>query len=118
MKDDTMNLITEITSMIQNGKALEAFEKYYDETVVMQENETEPRIGKEANRKYEEAFFGSIAEWRKASVKSISVGNDVSAVEWEMEMVHKQYGPISRKQVAIQKWRNGKIVSEKFYYSA
>ncbi|MBI2451723.1 hypothetical protein HYV50_01435 [Candidatus Pacearchaeota archaeon] len=44
--------VEELNNMILQGKIMEAFEKFYDENVVMQENSEEPRIGKEINRKF------------------------------------------------------------------
>ena len=40
----------DIKSLVLQGKAMEAFEKYYAEDVVMQENETPATVGKAANR--------------------------------------------------------------------
>ena len=40
----------ELNQMILSGKALEAFEKFYADDLVMQENDQPPRIGKAANR--------------------------------------------------------------------
>lgn len=45
--------ITDLNDLILQGRTMEAFEKYYDNNVVMQENESVPTIGKEANRKRE-----------------------------------------------------------------
>jgi hypothetical protein len=40
----------DIKSLVSQGKAMEAFEKYYGDDVVMQENETPATVGKAANR--------------------------------------------------------------------
>ena len=44
---DTASLDQDLNEMVLNGQALEAFEKYYSEDVVMQENSAEPVVGKE-----------------------------------------------------------------------
>ena len=43
--------VTDLNDLVLQGKAMEAFEKYYDKDIIMQENESQPTIGKEANRK-------------------------------------------------------------------
>ena len=43
---------------VLSGKIMDAFEKYYADDVVMQENSEDPRVGKAANRKAEEEFYG------------------------------------------------------------
>lgn len=47
----------DIKNLVLQGKAMEAFEKYYGDDVVMQENETPETVGKEANRARELDFF-------------------------------------------------------------
>ena len=42
--------INDLNNMILQGKALEAFDKYYHEGVIMQENDNPPRKGKAVNR--------------------------------------------------------------------
>ncbi len=45
-----------LNEMILGGKILDAFEKFYAADVVMQDNNYPPRVGKDENRVYEEAF--------------------------------------------------------------
>ena len=109
--------ITDLNDLILQGKAMEAFEKYYDDDVIMQENESEPAIGKEANRKREEAFLGNITEFRSAQVLKVTLGENTTMVEWQYDYTHKEWGIRNYTQVAVQEWKNGKIVKEKFYYN-
>jgi hypothetical protein len=108
-------MIEDLNSMILAGKGLEAFDKYYGDTVTMQENADELRVGKAANRAYEEAFFGGVTAF-EGKVLNVAVGENVSMVEWYMDITHKDWGNAKRSQVAVQTWKDGKIVSEKFYY--
>lgn len=48
--------------MILQGNALEAFEEFYHDDVVVQENDNPEFVGKAVNRKREEAFFEAITE--------------------------------------------------------
>lgn len=70
--------INHLNQLVLEGKALDAFEMYYNDEVVMQENEAAPTVGKEANRKREPAFFGSITDFRGASVLNVAAGEDVT----------------------------------------
>ena len=49
--------INHLNQLVLNGKLLDAFELYYDDDVVTQENETHPTIGKDQNRKRENEFW-------------------------------------------------------------
>lgn len=109
-------LVEDLVKMINEGKIMEAFEKYYADNIVMQENETAPRVGKDVNREYEKAFVGGIVEFHSGKTLGIAVGDNYSTVESFMDVTHKDWGRVARTQVAVQKWENGKIVNEKFYY--
>ncbi len=110
--------ITDLNDLILQGKALEAFEKYYDDDVVMAENENEPTVGKASNRKREEEFFQSITEFRSAKPLKVTIGNNVTMVEWHYDYTHKDWGVRNYTQISVQEWKDGKIVKEKFYYNA
>lgn len=81
--------INNLNDAILQGKALEAFENYYHEDVVMQENNEAPTIGKTANRKREKVFFESIIEFRGAKPLKIAIGENLTVVEWHFDYTHK-----------------------------
>ena len=108
--------IEDLNDLVLKGKALEAFEKYYHDEVVMQENESPPTIGKEANRKRENEFFSSITEFRSAKPLKITVGENISMVQWQYDYTHKHWGVRNYTQVSVQEWREGRIIKEQFFY--
>jgi hypothetical protein len=111
--------ISNVNDMILQGKALEAFDLYYHDDVVMQENDQPVTIGKLANRKREEDFFGAITEFRSARVLNVTIGEgNTTMVEWHWDYTHKDWGVKNMTQVAVQKWQDQKIISEKFYYGS
>lgn len=108
--------IHELNEMFIRGEALVAFDKFYAGDVVMQENDQEPTVGKEANRIREEKFFQKLTEIRKADPLKVAIGEDFSMVEWHFDYTHKDWGIRNYKQVSVQEWKDGKIIKEKFYY--
>ena len=110
--------ISDLNDLVLQGKPLEAFEKYYHDDVVMQENENVPTIGKEANRKREENFFASVSEFRSARPLKITVGEYVTMVQWHYDYTHKDWGVRNYSQISVQEWENGKIIKEQFFYSS
>ena len=102
---------------VLSGKITDAFEKYYADDVVMQENSEEPRVGKAANRKAEEEFMASVEAFHGASVKASAVNGDVTFSEWEMDITFKGGKRAKFNQVAVRKWKNGKIAHERFFYN-
>ena len=109
-------LETKLNDAILSGKALEAFDELYADDVVMQENSEAPYVGKDFNRKREIEFFSSIEQFHDGRVLASAVNGDVSFSEWEMDVTIKGAGRIKMNQAAVRRWKNGKIVHERFYH--
>jgi len=105
-----------LNDAILSGKAMEAFEELYDENVVMQENSDPEFRGKDFNRKREQDFFSNVEAWHGGQVLASAVSGDVSFSEWTMELTLKGVGRIKLDQVAVRRWKDGKIVHERFYH--
>jgi hypothetical protein len=105
-----------LNDAILSGKAMEAFEELYDDNVVMQENSDPEFRGKDFNRKREQEFFASVEAWHDGRILSSAIQGDVSFSEWEMDVSLKGMGRVKMAQVAIRRWKNGKIVHERFYH--
>ena len=111
--------VEDLNQMILEGKILDAFDKYYAPDVVMQDNDTPVRKGFESCRKFEESFVNNLTAFRGAKVNNVLISEDagVAAIDWWMDYSHKEWGDRNYHQVAVQRWKDGKIVSEKFVYN-
>ena len=87
-----LDKIGNINDMILQGKALEAFDTYYHDDVVMQENDAPEFVGKELNRKREEDFFASITEFRGAQPLKVTAGENTTMVEWHFDYNTQRLG--------------------------
>lgn len=104
---------------LNKGDMMGAFEKYYAEDVVMQENNEEPRVGKEANRKFEQEYMASIEAMHGAEIKNVAIDPDKGVVfiqAW-MDATFKGLGRMQMEEVQVQSWKDGQIVHEKFFYN-
>ena len=108
-------LENELNEAILTGRAMEAFEQYYADGIVMQENTNEPTQGKDANRKREEEFFAAVEEFHGAELLGSAVGDGVTYSEWVYDITFKEGGRVKMTQVAARRWKDGKVVHERFY---
>ena len=114
---DIRNLVETLNSRILAGDILGVFEELYADDVVMSENGTEDRVGKDANRAYEEAFVASLAEFHGAAAETVLVDGNKSAVEWFFDYTTTEGQRMTYRQVALQTWNDeGKIAREVFYH--
>lgn len=115
---DVAALDRELNEMITSGKALEAFEKFYADSVVMEEGTSERFEGKETNRKREQEFFGSVKEVHAVELLSSGTGDGVSFSEWKFDLTFHNGQRVTFYQMARRRWENGQIVHERFYKAA
>ena len=98
------------------GKILETFDAYYADDVVMSENLKDERVGKTANREYELKFLENVQEFHGAKVGRVIIDGDHAAVEWSFDITFKGGNRVKMEQVAVQTWKDGKIIREDFYH--
>ena len=107
----------ELNQLIANGDILGAFEKYYSDDVEMRENADPPCKGKAANRIREQAFVDSVGQVHAIKLVGSAVGDGVSYSEWMMDITYKNGARSASHQASARRWKNGKVVSERFYYN-
>jgi hypothetical protein len=109
--------LNNLNALVLSGRMLEAFEQYYHEDVVMQENNADPTEGKQNNREREIEFLSKITEFRNAAVTHVAVGDNVSYAHWTYDYTHADWGVRNYTQVSVQHWKDGKIIREQFLYT-
>lgn len=115
--NDLQSRDQKLNDMILQGKILEAFDEFYADDIVMEEDGDE-RVGKEANREYEEQFVDALEEFHDAEIRSRAVDedNNVTLSEWYNDMTLEGVGRVEQEQVSVRTWNDeGEITNEKFY---
>lgn len=113
----TAELDKQLNDMILQGKALEGFDAFYADDVVMQENNEAPRVGKAANRQFEINFFSSVENFYGMELQASAVNGDTTFGQWFMDVQLKGMPRMAMTQVSVRKWQDGKLVHERFFYS-
>jgi len=117
MSNELRERVDQLNTMIQDSKIMEAMDTFYADDVVMGENDNPPCEGLEANLAREQDFVDN-TEWFGLELKDVSVGDGVTMVRWWMDFHNTHYGArMAFNQVAVQKWREGKIYDERYYYT-
>ena len=112
----TRESVNELVQMVLTGKMMDAFDKFYDDNVSMQENEAAPLVGKAANREKELGMASQIKEMHEGKALAVLVDGDNAAIEWLTEFTGQDGKRHRVHQVARQTWANGKVVKEQFFY--
>jgi ketosteroid isomerase-like protein len=109
--------LEDLFSYIREGRIIDAINEFYAEYAVMQENSLPPTVGREANLEREKQFLNTVKEWKGFEVTAKSVGEDVTFYETVMDWVTTDGTPVHVEQVVVAKWRDGKIIKERYYHN-
>lgn len=108
----------------------DAVDTYYADDIVIVEATGETFNGKETQKGRIGDFMDSLEEVHRSEIKAIAAheaepGTGVVFVESMMDATFKrdgadasfeQGGRMTIEEVAVQQWRDGKVVHERFYY--
>jgi ketosteroid isomerase-like protein len=105
-------------SLVVAGETLEAMERFYADDVELFENYDPPRVGKAFNLEHERKNLAALSGPMRAEARAVAVDAQagVSMVEWAITFTFAGRAPQRLEEVAVQRWRDGKIVSERFYW--
>jgi hypothetical protein len=109
--------LEDLCAYIRQGRILDAINEFYAANVVMQENTQTPTVGREANLEREKQFLSTVKEWQRFEVTAKGVGDNVTFYETVMDWVTTDGSLVHVEQVVVAKWRDGKIIHERFYHS-
>jgi len=108
--------LNDLFGYIRQGKIIEAMNEFYDKDTVMQENANPPTKGLDVNIEREKQFMSGVKELTGFTITASGVGDNVTFYESTSDFVTTSGVPGHVEQVSVAKWKNGKIVHERFYY--
>lgn len=108
-------LDTQLNEMTRKGQILDALAQFYAQDCTFQEgNSKEIRRGRQTQHDHLSAFFGTLKSFNGATLHSQGIGNGVSLTEWTFDMTGPD-GPIVWNEILVRNWKDGKVVSERYY---
>jgi limonene-1,2-epoxide hydrolase len=108
--------LNDLFGYVRQGKIVEAMNEFYDQDTVMQDNANPPTKGLAANIEREKQFLNGVKEWKGFNVTASAAGDNVTLYECTLDFIATGGQAVHMEQVSVAKWKNGKIVHERFYY--
>jgi hypothetical protein len=100
--------VHQFVTAVREGRYVEAIEDFYAEDSTMKENLGPERCGRELLIEHEKAVLSGLKRMATHGVGAV--------INWVFEMT-SQDGSVRRlDELALQTWRDDRIVEEQFYY--
>ena len=111
--------LNELLDYIRAGRIMDAMREFYADEVIMTEPAYGATNGLKANLEREEKFVASVKEFKKFEVPHLAFDDETGHAFYEnvMDYVGVDGKDYHVEQVAVQTWKDGKIVHERFYYN-
>lgn len=110
--------LNELLDYVRQGRILDAMTEFYADNVIMSEPAYGDTVGLAANIEREKKFVASVKEFKNFQVPHVAIDEETGHAFYEnvMDWIGVDGKPYHVEQVSVQQWKNGKIVSERFYY--
>ena len=107
----------DLFKMIEEGKLLDALDKFYHEDVIIIADDGIERNGKHQARLYDENLLKEIEEVIGGGVRTIASNEErrITMVEYWIELKFKNGNKKKMEEVAIQQWEGELVMRENFY---
>ncbi len=107
----------DLFKMIEEGKLLEALDKYYHEDVIIIADDGSERNGKYQAQEYDKKLLREIEEVIGGGVRTIAANEEgrITMVEFWIELKFKNGNKKKIEEVAIQHWEDEFVIRENFY---
>jgi hypothetical protein len=101
---------------VEDGRYLEAIERYYSPDASMRENGAEPRTGLAALLANEKDVLARFASIRASRLGPVLIGGDHVAIPWAFDFAIAGGASLRLEEVAWQRWQGDKVAEERFFY--
>ena len=107
--------VAALVDRVEAGRFVDAMRLFYAPDVEVQENEQPPRVGLDTAIANEERVLATFPRVT-ARALAIVVAGDEAVIRWSFDFVTASGAAFHLDELALQTWRDDRIVREKFYY--
>lgn len=111
----TRERVRHLVEMVEAGKYVEAILAFYADDASMKENNEDARRGIETLVAGEKAMLAAMSISTKPGSTFIVEG-DRAVINWVFTMTHPDGSHFDFEELAYQRWRDDRIVEERFFY--
>jgi hypothetical protein len=116
----TQEVAEKLVAYCREGKNIDAINELYADGIVSRESKGSPHElveGKEGVIAKNQGWYESVSEVHSASISDAIVTGNFFAVTMEMDVTYKDYGRVVMNEVAVYEAKDGKVISEQFFYN-
>ena len=118
MSKQVQDTLQEMLGILKEGRMTEGQEKYFTDSVVTQEGNQPPSVGKKASIERLDKFreMIGVVSFVSYAIGDVAIVGNTSFYDAVLSVKLKNGETISLEQVVKTEWQDGKIVKERYYH--
>ena len=101
---------------VEENAHAEAIEEFYTEGASMQENQSPPRVGRDAHVANERKLFARARALSSKCVRPVFLNGDRVVIRWIFHFEWLDGTVTHMEELACQRWEGERIAEETFFY--
>jgi ketosteroid isomerase-like protein len=112
----TTETLERFIARVEENAHAEAVEEFYTENSTMQENQSPPRIGRDAHVANERKLMSRVKTMTSTCVRPVFSNGDRVVIRWIFEFEWQDGAIMHMEELAYQRWEGERIAEETFFY--
>ena len=112
----TADTLGKCIARVEQNAHVEALEEFYTADSTMQENQSAPRVGREANMANERRVLAKAKTVSSKCVRPVFVNGDRVVIRWIFRFEWPDRTFTRMEELAYQRWDGERIAEETFFY--
>ena len=112
----TAETIERFIARVEQNAHAEAVEEFYTVDASMQENQSAPRVGRDAHVANERKVLGRTKSLTSKCVRPVFVNGDNVVIRWIFHFEWRDGTTTHMEEIACQRWEGERIAQETFFY--
>jgi ketosteroid isomerase-like protein len=112
----TADTIERFIARVEQNAHAEAVEEFYTEDASMRENQSAPRVGRDAHVANERSVLARTKSLISKCVRPVFVSGDKVVIRWIFHFEWQDGTTTHMEEIAYQRWEGERIAEETFFY--
>jgi ketosteroid isomerase-like protein len=112
----TAETLERFIAQVEANAHVEACQDFYDVDSTMQENQSPPRVGRDAHVAAERKVMARVKSLRSQCVRPVFMNGDRVVIRWIFEFEWLDGSVTRMDELSYQRWDGERIAEETFYY--
>jgi hypothetical protein len=112
----TAETLERFIACVEANAHVEACQDFYDVDSTMQENQSPPRVGRDAHVAAERKLMARVKSLKSQCVRPVFMNGDRVVIRWIFEFEWLDGSVTRMDELSYQRWDGERIAEETFYY--